>query len=268
MHCRTGAGPSAIATEHATAVPRKRAPPLGERGSGHHAQSTDAAVTLASTSAHPPLTATAAPGSCASPPATHAATPSTEAAACAPRPPTAGRALPVTAPANPASIATDTSGPAMMFATGARSETIPKPDATTGTVVNCATSVSDSACPIRRDQPDRPAVAHAPARSPNTRRPPTASAESCSPRSKTAQGALTSTATTAAASEAIPSPRRPASCPAPPTTSMSSERIAEYGSPVTTAYAAPATTVATTSGRRGTCNIVPMKATAAHAAAR
>lgn len=54
----------------------------------------------------------------------------------------------------------------------------------------------------------------------------------------------------------------------PPTASIINERRAEYGIPVTSAYAAPASMVATTSGRLGTCISVPRKATAPHANAR
>jgi hypothetical protein len=235
VHCRTGAGPSATATEQAKAAPRKRTPLRGARGSGHHAHSTAAARAAAPASSHPPFNATAAPGSCANPLATHAVAPRTDAADCDPRLPTAGTKLPATAPASPRSIATETRGPAIRFAIGASSDTMPKPDATTGTVVNWATRVSESAAPMRRHHPVSPDVAHAPARSPNRSSPPTASAESCKPRSNTAHGPAASTATTAPASEATPSLRRPANCPIPPTRSIRSDRIAEYGRPVTTA---------------------------------
>lgn len=131
-----------------------------------------------------------------------------------------------------------------------------------------ATPVSASAVVTTRHRAPNAASVHADASLPNSSSPPTASAESWNPTSKTVHGSEASTAITATARDATPSLRRPASWPPPPTTSIRSDRSAEYGIPVTTAYAAPAATVMITSRRRGTRSMLPTSTTAPHARAR
>lgn len=235
MACRDGAGPTASAIEHASTRPRARRPARSRVGSGHHAHAAAPRPSVPSASSGPPAIAMAAPGICASTRAINAVTPRTATEAWVSSRPTAGSSPPVTAPLNPRSSARDTSGPTRAFASGASKESIPNAEARIGAVMSCATSVRLSALAATRKTPPSPAVSHRSIRLPKSSSPATASAESCSPRSKTDQGSMATTAMTALASDATPSPRRPAICPAPATSSISRDRNAEYGSPVTTA---------------------------------
>jgi len=263
-----GAGPAPSASDPATTPANTRAATVRDDGSGHHAHTTAAQQATATAIPPPAPSATAAPGSRASPAASHAVASSTAAAPRMPSAPRAGTTEPATAPPSPSQSARVTSGEASALATGASTESIPNVEALTVTVAACATPVSASAVVTGRQRAPNAASVQAEASPPNRSSPPTASADSWNPTSKTVHGSKANTAMTATASDATPSALRPASCANPPTTSIKSDRRAEYGIPVTTAYAAPVTTVMMTSGRRGTRAMLPSSATAPHASAR
>lgn len=235
VHRRIGAGPRATTTVPHSIASMKLLTEALPAGSGHRTQTAQARPAVTTAAATPAETATAAPGTRARPAANHAVPANTVAAAFIPNALRAGTAPPATAPARPASMATETSGPTIALASGASNETVPKAAATTGTVTACATRVNPIAPPAAAATVLTPGLVHAVARPPNKSSPRTASAESWKPRSNTAHGSMARSAMTATDSDARPSPLRPTSCPAPTTQSISRDRSAEYGRPVTTA---------------------------------
>lgn len=184
------------------------------------------------------------------------------------RSPAAAHTLPTTDPLSPSQSPTATRGDAYAFATGAISETMPNAPATTGVVASWATRVSASTLPTADAGPRSPCASQLEASPPKTSSAPTASTESWSPMSKTDHGSMATTTTTAAAREAVASPRRLPSVASPPTTSITRERSAEYGIPVVTAYAAPAAITVPTSAVLGSRTARPSAATAPQARAR
>lgn len=201
---RGGAGPRESIIDPHTAAATNRRPAVEERGSGHHTHSSVAMPRTRADAYHPQSKATAAPGNEASNPASHDAAPSTADAAFIAAHPSSGSTIPSTAPPNPSSSASETSGPAIAFASGASTEKMPNEVATTGTVATCAASVSDNGSTSPRKRAGNAELTQAVESSPKRSSAPTASTESCNPMSKTDQGSSTSTATTATASDATP----------------------------------------------------------------
>lgn len=267
-HRCAGAGPSASTMLETSTTARTRLAAPAVAGTGHAIHAAAAPASGSATSSHPPSTATAAPGRRAIACAICAARPMTAAPARTATSPAALHTLPTTDPVSPSQSPAATSGDAYALARGAISETMPNAAATTGAVASWATSVSASMPATAEAGPRRPWVNQFAASPPKTSSAPTASTDSWSPMSKTDHGSSAITTVTAAASEAVASPRRLPSVASPPTTSITRDRSAEYGIPVVTAYAAPAAITVMTSAVLGSRAARPSAATAPQARAR